>query len=359
MRTHLIFLKAVIILLTCSAFIHVPSEQDPSNQSMEMRSTSGVLFHSPDFEKAVRAYQEADFDKAIDLFSAIAQDESRDRVIRRDALLFLGRTYLAMRNDREARDALSRMADFEPPRVEIDPDVEPPHLLRLYYDVYKERKGSYEVPEASLKNTIAVVDFSNQSLDDRERLEPLQQGFSTLFINQLGGTTELKVVEREHLQWLLGELNLQRDVDRVDQQSAVRAGKLLGVHWVLMGTYMKFGKQMSMTARLVSVETGEIVMSDEVRGKADKFFELAEQLSLSIVKSINVEMETASNAHDRFEDTRSLDALLSYSEGLDLLEADQYRAAYEKFLEALEYDPSYKRASLKARSLEPLLAAAG
>lgn len=38
--------------------------------------------------------------------------------------------------------------------------------------------------------------------------------------------------------------------------------------------------------------------------------------------------------------------------------ARQTRAAYEKFLKAREYDPSYKQAQLKAKSIEPMLALA-
>ena len=113
---------------------------------------------------------------------------------------------------------------------------------------------------------------------------------------------------------------------------------------------------MTLYTRLVSVETGEILMTEQVQGKADSFFELAERLSLNIAKSINVGVEEYSFGN-RLQDTRSLDALLSYSEGLDFLETNEYRAAYEKFLEALEYDPSYKRAYNKAKSIEPFLVA--
>ena len=306
------------------------------------------------FKDAIHAYESANFEHAISLFEGIATDSSQDRVLRRDAWHYLGRVYLAMRDGEEARTALEQMADFEPPRITIDPDIEPPNLLRLYYDVYKDREGSYAGLQEQGKTTIAVIDFDNQSIDDHERLEPLSKGFASLLINQLNGTTDLKVVERERIQWLLSELDLQQKTGRIDPESAVRAGKLLGVHMVMMGSFMKFGKQMSLNARLVDVETGEILMTDQVQGKAEDFFKLADRLSLSVVKSINVKAEE--NAFGgRFEETSSLDALLSYSEGLTQLELENYRHAYEKFLEALEYDPSYKRALLKARSLEPFL----
>ena len=308
------------------------------------------------FQEAVDIYNSAEFDKAINLFSEIAQDNSRDRLVRRDALHYLGRSYVALRKRDDARSSVELLAELEPPRINIDPDVEAPQFLRLYYDVHKQRGGGYDYKDESSKYTMAVVDFANQSIDDHERLDPLSKGFSSLMINQLNGSIDLKVVERERLSWLLDELDLQNDASRVDQQSAVEAGRLLGVHMVLFGTYMKFGKTMNLAVRLVSVETGEILMTEQVRGKADDFFELAESLSVSVAKSINVNFENE-ELTGRYRETRSLDALLSYSEGLDYLEQENYQAAYRKFVEAYDYDQSYKRAFLKAKSIEPFVTA--
>lgn len=319
-----------------------------------LADTSDSL-HNDAFKEAVAAYQSADFEHAIELFSHVAQNPEEDRVVRRDALHYLGRSYIAKREGDRAREALAGMVEFEPPRVELDPDVEPPTFMKLYYDVRKAADGNYLVDQEAQFKTIAVLDFSNHSIDDHERLDPLEKGFSSLFINQLSGATELKVIERERIQWLLDELDLQKDPSRVDQQTAVRAGKLLGANVVLMGSYIKQGKKMVLSTRLVSVETSEILMSEQVSGKADQFFELAEKLSLNVARGINVELEQ-SELGARTE-TRSLDAMISYSEGLNLLEDDAYQAAYEKFLEALDFDPSYQRALRKAKSIEPLLRA--
>ena len=313
-----------------------------------------VTVDDESFKKAVEVYHSAEFDEAIKLFSAIAEDSGKNRLVRRDALHYLGRSYLAVRNDKEARTAVEQLTTLEPPRIDIDPDIELPQLLRLYYDVHKEKDGGYAYKDEAHISTLAIVDFTNQSIDDRERLAPLSKGFSSLMINQLSGATDLKVVERERISWLLDELDLQQDASRVDQQTAVRASRLLGAHMVLFGSYMKFGKTMNLSVRLVSVETGEILMTEQVKGKANDFLELAETLSLSIAQNINVSFSNNELGY-RHRETKSLDALLSYSEGLDLLEKEDYRAAYEKFLDAYDQDPDYKRALLKAKSIEPFV----
>ncbi|MDZ4701996.1 MAG: FlgO family outer membrane protein [Rhodothermales bacterium] len=307
---------------------------------------------------AMGAYQDADFDRAIDLLAELSYNPEAGRMVRRDALQLLGRAYVARREDEAARQALTSLMDLEPPQIELDPDIESPHLMRVYYDVRKAcNKGySLEHVDPGMK-TLAVIDFTNSSIDDHERMEPLSKGLASLLISQLNGASNLKVVERERIQWLLDELDLQQEAGRVDQQTAVRAGKLLGVHAVLLGSYIKHGKDLLVSVRLVSVETGEILATEQEQGRAEDIFVIAQSLSLKVAKGINVALEdTRLGART---ETRSLDAMMSYSEGLDLLENEDLRSAYEKFLEALEYDPTYTRAKLKAESLRPLLAVAG
>ena len=314
-----------------------------------------LLAQEANLDEAVASYQSADFDGAITQFAHLAGDSTLDKPIRKQALQYLGRAYVAKRMEDEARGAIQELLELEPPIVELDPDVEPPPLMNLYYEVRKEFEGDYTVERADPGlQTIAIIDFNNNSItSDQAQLEPLGRGLSSLMINHLNGSTDLKVVERERLQWLLSELDLQQS-GRVDQETAVRAGKLLGATTVLLGDFMKMDRRnMVVNVRLVKVETGEILITDQVRGRADRFYEMAEELSLEVARAINAHVETTSIGARG--ETRSLDAMLSYSEGLALLEQKDYRAAYEKFLEALEYDSSYKRAQLKADSIRPLL----
>jgi TolB-like protein len=306
-------------------------------------------------EQAITAYNSADYDRAVDLLSVVAKDTTLDKAARREALQYLGRSYIAKRMTDDARETITELVELEPPIVELNPDVEPPPLVKLYYEVRKDLSGDYVVerPDPGLK-TLAIVGFSNNALDDRERFDPLEWGMASILINYLNGATDLKVIERERLQWLLDELDLNQDGGRVDQSTAVRMGKLLGATTMLLGGFTVLGKQMQINARLVKVETGEILMTEQVTGKTDKLFELAEELSLKVAKGINVTL-TETQVGARTE-TKSLDAMLSYSEGLSLLEKDEYRAAYEKFLEALEFDPKYTQAQLKAESIKPMLA---
>ncbi|HMK38283.1 MAG TPA: CsgG/HfaB family protein, partial [Bacteroidota bacterium] len=262
--------------------------------------------------------------------------------------------YFAKNNKEKAKSALGDMLDLEPPLVELNPDEEAPPLLKLYYKVRQEKAGSMQVERADPGiKTIAVLDFKNSSVDDRERFNPMEMGFSELMINQLRGTVQLKVVERERIAWLMGEIGLENTPGKFDVNSAVRVGKQLGVNAVVMGSFIKFKGDMWLGARLVKVETGEILATDDVKGDADEFFTLVEKLSAKVAKAVNVNITEAQL--EKGTETKSLDAMMSYSEGLVLVERGDYDGAYKKFNEALAKDPTYQKAHLKAESIKPLL----
>jgi TolB-like protein len=353
MRTFDVFLLTFGLLIAALSLVR-PAGLSERAARPEVVADSILL--KKKLNEAMSAYQSAYFDRAIDLLADLSYNPEAGRMLRRDALQLLGRAYVARREDEAARQALTSLMDLEPPRIELDPDIESPHLMRVYYDVRKACNKGYGLEHVDPGiTTLAVIDFTNSSVDDFERMEPLSKGFASIVINQLNGASQLKVVERERIQWLLDELNLQGDAGRVDQATAVRAGRLLGVHAVLMGSYIKHEKDLLVSVRLVRVETGEILATESARGRADAFLSIAEELSVNVAKEINVALEdTRLGARN---ETRSLDAMISYSEGLSLLESDQLQAAYAKFVEALSYDPTYERAKRRAESIRPLLAA--
>jgi TolB-like protein len=304
-------------------------------------------------EEAETAYRQGDYDRCIEICSGMTEGADFDAADRAEALRYLGRSYVAKRMDAEAQQAIQRLIELEPPLMTLDADQEPPPLMSIYYDVRRRTAGSFEVERLPGYQTMAIIDFTNNSLDQRERFEGLGWGLPSMMITQLNGATNLKVVERERLQWLLNELDLQASPERVDQETAVRMGKLLGAHTVLLGSFIVQGSRIRMDARLVDVETSEVLMGEEVTGRHRQFFSLAQRLSLRVAQAINVSL-SRTQIGVRTE-TRSLDAMLSYADGIALLEKEAYRAAYEKFLEALDYDPSYSRARRKAESIRPMI----
>ena len=305
-------------------------------------------------DEAMKFYSAANFDKAIEILATLANDNTLDKNDKKEVLLGLGRAYVAKGLKDKASMAIDKLLDLEPPTIEPDPDAEAPPLMKIYYDVRKKKTGSSAVerPDPGI-NTIAILDFKNRSVDDKEKFDPMEKGFAELMINQLQGSINLKVVERERIQWILDEIGLENDPGKFDVNSAVRVGKQLGVHSILLGSFIKLKDQIKLLARLVKVETSEILATEQANGDADEFFEITENLGMKVAKKINVSLTKADV--EKGTETKSLDAMMSYSEGLVFLEKGNYKSAYEKFMQALTFDPNYDKAKTKAESIKPLL----
>ncbi len=330
---------ALICVLTCGVSIAAQAQGHGAKQ----------------WDEAMKWYSSANFDKAIEILAPMADDVSVDKKIRKNVLLALGRSYVAKGDKKQATDAMIKLLELEPPIIEPDPDTEAPPLLKVYYEARKTKSGTLQVeqrPDPGIK-TIAILDFKNRSVDDKDKYDPLEKGFAELMIDQLNGSVDLKVIERERIQWILEEIGMENDPTKFDQSSAVRIGKQLGVHTILLGSFIKVKNNMKLLARLVKVETSEILATEQADGKADDFFEIAENLSLKVAKKINATLTKAEI--QKGNETKSLDAMMSYSEGLVMLEKGNYKGAYDKFMQALEMDPKYDKAKMKAESLKPLL----
>jgi len=302
-------------------------------------------------EKAQQYYKSAQFDDAIKLLNEITSDNSTDTETKKEALRYLGRTYTAKGLYDEAKGSIRKLLELEPPVVEFNPDYEPPVFMKLYYESRKEFSDSYliERSDPGMK-TMAIIDFKNRSIDKKLQYDPMEQGFADLLISRLNNSTGLKVVERERIQWILDEMKLQ---DKYDMEGAVRVGKLLGAQTVLLGSFIIVNDEIWLGGRLVKVETSEILLTDEIKGELDQFFDLVDKLSEKISEKINVTLK-----EDKVSEVShgpSLDAILAYSIGLNFLEKEDYTSAYAKFQEALKFSPDYEKAKIKAESIEPYL----
>jgi TolB-like protein len=302
--------------------------------------------------KAKEAYQFAEYQKATELFSTVASDAQAGEESRRTALRYLARAHVAQNQRTKAKQALKKLINLEPPAVEMNPDVEPPAVYELYYEVRQEMSGSYEVGQQQGLQTLAVMDFSNNSITDREQWSGLQNGVPSMMINFLNGGVDLKVIERERIEWILDELKLQQ-TETVDQSTAVETGQVLGANAVVFGSFIVNDGEMILSARVVDVETSEVLLGEDVRGEPDNFYSLAQELSNQVARAINVEMEETKMGARQ---TKSLDAMMAYSDGLEQMEDGNYLKAYNSFRTALQHDGSFDRARQKAQSLRPMMA---
>ena len=131
--------------------------------------------------------------------------------------------------------------------------------------------------------TIAVTDFdaNNTSVSDASLISDFLRG--TLVKKEC-----FKVVDKTNMQKILEEQKFQYS-GVTDQQYAVKIGKILNVQLMVIGVYSKLEEMKYITANVVDVETGEIIISEKMRFEnikdVDKTVEkLAEKLAKDVYK---------------------------------------------------------------------------
>jgi TolB-like protein len=115
--------------------------------------------------------------------------------------------------------------------------------------------------------TLAVLYFENTG---DARLDPLRVGLCQVMVSDLDDIDGVKVVERQRLQAILDELKLGHQGD-IDAATAARVGKLLGADTLLLGTYFERMGTLRIDARLVKVETEEVILAHGASDRAENF----------------------------------------------------------------------------------------
>ncbi len=145
---------------------------------------------------------------------------------------------------------------------------------------------------ANEKPRIAVIEFVNKA-DNQYWWHGGAAAIQDVFVTELVKSGKFRVMERERLDAMMQEKNLTISGD-IDPRTAIKIGKLLGVKYLLAGAVTEYGKTdtsahgpgvrglpgfsggkstfvAAANARLIDVQTGEIVWADEARGEDAKF----------------------------------------------------------------------------------------
>lgn len=198
--------------------------------------------------------------------------------------------------------------------------------------------------------TVAVSYFDNTG--GNADLDPLRKGLADMLITDLSNVKAIRIVEREKLEAILKEIRLGEG-KFIDPATAQRLGKGLGAQYVLTGSYVEQGSLMRIDARLVRVESGEIIMAEQVTGGKGEFFAMEKDLANLLVSRLGVNLTRIEKVRLDQVPTESFGAVLSYSKGLDALDRNDNADAERNLTEAIRLDPEFDWAR---RLLEKLTA---
>lgn len=134
---------------------------------------------------------------------------------------------------------------------------------------------------------LAVFPFTNGGSfgPDKEDLAALEIGIQQMLLTELAQNPNLRIVERSQLKALLDEQGLVT-AGRVDPRTAAQIGRLVGARYVITGAFMDLYGTFRLDGRIVDVETGEILKTQEVRDRRQNIYQLLVDLAGAITQGV-------------------------------------------------------------------------
>jgi TolB-like protein len=148
---------------------------------------------------------------------------------------------------------------------------------------------------------LAVFPFTNGGAygPDKEDLAPLEVGIQQMILTELAQNQNLRVVERSELRRILEEQDLVR-AGRVDPGTAAQVGRLVGARYVVTGSFIDLFGNFRLDARIIDVETSELVNAVELRSRRENLYQLLVDMAGRVVEGVSLPpLEVATVAQRR------------------------------------------------------------
>lgn len=205
-----------------------------------------------------------------------------------------------------------------------------------------------------VRPTVAVLYFEYDKEDD---FAAMRKGLAAMLISDLSGNEGFDLVERSRLQAVFDELKLN-ETKKIDPATAVKAGQLLGAHYLVLGNIAPFMGQVSLNTHVLEVETGRTLRGGpRVAGKNEQLFDLAAQLSTKLSAHLNEQLPLAEAAKKEVRAPLKRPAkgdaklLVQYSKALDALDQKDKAGAKKQLQQLVKEQPDFVLASLDLEAL--------
>lgn len=187
---------------------------------------------------------------------------------------------------------------------------------------------------------VAVAAFANLDAKDSDS-DWIGLAVADGVTNDLIKHTDLKVVERTRMESVMEELSLGL-MGVVDEKHAVELGNSLQAGTMIYGNYKADGEVITLTGRLVHVESGAILQSAVVKTDADHLFQGTRELTTEIMgdAGLMTAVQKMKIAGARAPSDSAVRAVAKAR----LAAASSPDAAKELFEEAMAADPEYANA---------------
>ncbi len=212
-----------------------------------------------------------------------------------------------------------------------------------------EQEGQ-QVREATAPNSIAVLNLNNKS--EQAQLNLLRKGLALMLITDLAKVEQIQVTERVRMQALLDEVGIG-DSGPENDETTIRVGKLLGVHYSTSGNILADeANYFKIDLSVYEVLFKQIAGQPFVAGALDELYRLEKEILFQIIQLMNVDISPEKRAELEVPMSTDTDALLDFFQGIDYSDKGQYAEAAKMYNQALMKDPDLEMAASALQELK-------
>ena len=328
------------LLTGCTAYMAGNSNLGKENYEAAISNYIEALSKNPKHWQARQrlgfAYlKTGQFDKAVREFETSLVEKPGEPF----ATFYLGLTWLNKGENLRAIEAWRTYKNEENPLVEEEINrqlmvLEMVESLRFAKQALAEEEKLQRTPPQS--GTVSVFYFKDITPDNRFR--PVQKALATMIITDLAQIESLQVMERLRVQCLLTEMQMGQ-CGIVDEQSAPRAGRLLGAENLIVGT-LEPGS-MAVKTSVTSTSKKDVVGGFSVTAAEEEFFKLQKEVVFNIIQILKVSMTAEEEKLVGKYHTKSFKAVVYFGQGLDALDTSEWEKAKNLFKMAYQEDPEF------------------
>lgn len=202
---------------------------------------------------------------------------------------------------------------------------------------------------------VAVFPFSTgiSTGANRENLDALSVGLQDILITELAVNTSLRVVDRSVIRQLMEEQELGAS-GRVDAATAARLGKIVGARYALTGGFNDVDGEFHFDARIVDVETSEVIKAQRVSDKRERLYAIVMEMAQRLTRDVNLPALPTQVQQERQSGRAALprDAVLLYSQAQYFQDRGQIDRAKELYRRVTKEFPAMTQAAEALRRLD-------
>lgn len=195
--------------------------------------------------------------------------------------------------------------------------------------------------------TVAVMDFTGFMLGEAGNSVNLGKAVAAMLVTEFADQPGLKVVERQRLNSMLTEQKLALS-GRVDESTAIKIGKMLGVNYMFIGQVSSIAGQLRMDIHVTNVETGQVLQAMKRRDKTTNLLNVV----VSIADDFSKKLDLSPPSDRPPVKPIPIPATIEFSRAVDYEDKGDTAQAVEHYKKVLEIDPDHRGAQAALARLQ-------